>query len=132
MRQTVRRVTSVFVAGAGAYFVLLWFFRIQIIHLLYGGKYVEDSGLPVCLVGLAPIATALTVSFGVALRAFERADYLFWANVAASAIAITLGLWLAASWGVLGATAGYVASYSVFAGASWFFYRKLLLEGSSA
>ena len=44
MRQTVRRVTSVFVAGAGAYFVLLWFFRIQIIHLLYGGKYVEDSG----------------------------------------------------------------------------------------
>ncbi|MFZ0213889.1 MAG: hypothetical protein WBE20_11470 [Candidatus Acidiferrales bacterium] len=130
LRQTVRCVTSVFVAGAAVYLMILWFFRIPIINLLYGGKYLEYSGLPVLLVGLVPLVTACSVTFGGALRAFERPDRLFWANVPASAVAVSFGLWLTATWGVLGAVAGYLASYATFAGALWFFYQRLRSAGS--
>lgn len=125
VRQTVRRVTGICVAGAAVYLVVLWLFRVRIINLLYGGKYLEYAGLPVLLVGLVPLVIACTVTFGVALRAFERPDRLFWANVAASVLAVSFGLWLVATWGVLGAAAGYLASYGVFAGALWFFYQRL-------
>jgi len=125
MQRTVRRVTAIFVAGSGAYLMALWIFRVQIMGLLYGGRYLKFSGLPVLLVGLTSVATALTVSFGGALRALERPDRVFWANVAASVIAVSFGLLWVATWGVLGAAAGYLASYAVFAGALWLFYHKL-------
>jgi len=124
LRQTVRRVTGVLVATAALYLVVLWLCRVQIINLLYAGKYLEYSGLPVLLVGLAPPVIACTVSLGGALRAFERPDRLFWANLAAGALAVSLGLWLTASWGVLGAVAGYLVSYGAFAGVLYFFYQR--------
>ena len=131
LRQTVRRITGLFVAAAVAYFVVLWLFRVPIMHLLYRGNYAEYSGLPVLLVALAPIVTALSVSSGVALRSIERPDRLFWANVIAGTVAATLGLSLTVRWGVLGAIAGHLASYAVWAGALWFFYLRLAtLAGS--
>lgn len=132
MRRTVRRVTGVFFAGGAMYFALLWFFRIPIMNLLYGGKYLEYSGLPVFLVGLVPLATALSVSFGGALRAFERPDHVFWANAAAGVIAVSLGLCLVATWGVPGAAAGYLVSYAVFGAVLWVFYQKGSKDRSSA
>lgn len=126
LRQTVWRITSLFAAGSAAYLVVLWIFRIQIVHLLYGGKFLEYSRWPVFVVGLVPIATALSVSAGAALRALERPDCLFWANVAASLIAVSLGLYLTLTAGLLGAIVGHVASYAVYAGVMWFFFRGLL------
>jgi len=128
MQRTVRRVTGVFVAGAATYLLLVWFFRVPILALLYGGRYLEYSGLPVFLVGLVPLGTALTVSLGCALRALERPDLVFWANVAASVISLSLGLRLTAAWGVLGAVAGYLVSYGAFAAALWIFYQRLRSE----
>jgi O-antigen/teichoic acid export membrane protein len=125
MRQTVRRITVLFAVGAAIYCPLLWFFRTQIIELLYGGRYLEYSGLPVLLVGLMPMVTVCTVTFSGALSAFERPDRAFWANLSAGALAASLGLWLTASWGVVGALAGYLASYAAFAGVLWLFCRKL-------
>jgi len=130
MWQTARRITGLFVAGAAVYFVVLLLFRLPILRLLYGGKYLEYSGLPVLLVGLVPLVTALSVAYGVALRAAERPDSLFWANVAASVIAVTVGLCLTVTWGAVGAIGGYLASYAVCAAASWLFYRRLLSEES--
>jgi O-antigen/teichoic acid export membrane protein len=125
MRRTVRQVACLFVAGAALYSVTLWLFRVQIINLLYGGKYLEYSGMPVLLVGLVPLVTAYSVVFGAALRAFERPDRVFWANVAASAVSLTFSLWLTATLGVLGAVAGYVASYGVLASVLWLLYQRL-------
>jgi O-antigen/teichoic acid export membrane protein len=129
MRQTVWRVTALFVGGAGFYFLILWLFRVRIISLLYGGKYLEYSGLPVLLVGLVPLVTAGSVTFGAALSACERPDRVFWANVVASAFAVSLGLWMTADWGVLGAVAGYLASYMILVGVFWVIYRRLRPSG---
>lgn len=127
VQRTVRRVTAIFVTGGSAYLILLWFFRFQILRLFYGGRYLQDAGLPVFVLGLAPIATALSVSFGVALRSFERPDRVFWANAVASLVTLSFGLLLAAFWGVLGAAVGYLVSYATLAAALWLFYHKTLL-----
>ena len=126
--QTARRITALFVLGAAVYFLILLFFRVPILRLLYGGRYLEYSGLPVLLAGLVPLVTALSVAAGVTLRALERPDRLFWANVVASVVAATVGLSLTVAWGAVGAIAGYVVSYAVCAAASWLFCRPLLME----
>lgn len=125
VRRTVRRLTGAFTIAAVLYFALMAFFRVPIIHILYGGEYSDSSGLPVLLVGLVPVLMALSVAVGGALRSFERPDLMFWANVAASLVALTFGLWLAANWGVVGAAAGYLIAYAAYAGALWLFYRRL-------
>lgn len=129
MWRTAWRVMSLFVAGAAAYFAVLRLFRVQIITLLYGDKYLQYSGTPVLLLGLVPLVMAFSISFGIALRAYERPDRLFWGNVAASVVALSLGLWMAATWGVAGAAGGCLVSYAVFAGALWFFCHRLRLAG---
>jgi O-antigen/teichoic acid export membrane protein len=125
LRQTVRRVTGFFVGGAVLYFLILWIFRIQIMSLLYGGKYSEYSGFPLLLIGLVPVVTACSVTFGAALSACERTNRIFWANVVASVFSVSLGLWFTATWGVPGAVAGYLASYAVLVVVFWLFYRAL-------
>jgi O-antigen/teichoic acid export membrane protein len=124
VRQTIRRVSAVFFAGAAAYLVLLWLFRLQIIHLLYGSKYAEYSGLPVLLVGLIPLVTSWTVTLGAAISANERTDLVFRANVVAGAVSLTLGTWLTATEGVTGAIGGYLVSYGVLAACLWYFHRN--------
>lgn len=125
LQQTVRRITGLLVGGTGLYLLFVWFFRVQIMSLLYGGKYLEYSGIPVFLVGLVPLVTACGVTFSAALSACERTDRVFWANVVASIFAVSLGLWLTATWGVSGAVAGYLASYAVLVVVFWLFYRAL-------
>lgn len=124
MRQTVRRVTGVFVGGSAVYLVFLWVCRVQIIKLLYGGKYLEYAGLPVLLIGLVPLATACGTALGSALRACLRPDTVFWGYLAASAAALSLGLWLVVSWGVVGALSGYLVSYVTLAVVLCIFYRR--------
>lgn len=125
MRRTVRRVAVLFLGGAAVYFVVLWLFRVQLIRLLYGGKYLEYSGLPVLLVGLVPLATACVVIFGSALRAYVRPDRIFWGNLAGSFLTVSVGLWLVASWGLAGAISGYLISLAAQVAMLWFFYQRL-------
>ncbi|HUI52107.1 MAG TPA: polysaccharide biosynthesis C-terminal domain-containing protein [Terriglobales bacterium] len=125
LQQTVRRLTLIFLAGATAYLMTLWVFRIPILHLLYAGKYLDTTATTVLLVGLVPLVTACSVIFGSALRAFERPDLVFWANAIGGFVSLTLGLWIAANWGVQGAIAAYLISYGTLAGARFIFYRKL-------
>ncbi len=124
MRQTVQRFVGLFLLGSAAYLVLLWIFRIEIILLLYGGRYAEFSGLPVLLVGLLPLAASLTVALGSTLRALERPDQVFWCYVALSTVALAAGLPLTARFGLVGALSGLLLSYVVTAIAMFVFLRR--------
>lgn len=129
--QTMKRVTMIFFAGAGAYLAFLWFFRAEILQLLYGGKYTEYGGLPVLLVGLVPLVTAWTVTLGSAISAYERTDLVFWSNVAASVVSLTIGIWMTAKAGVGGAIGAYLLSYATLASSLWFFFRKHRMSSQS-
>jgi O-antigen/teichoic acid export membrane protein len=105
---------SLFAVSSAAYWGLLAVLRSQIIEWLYKGQYAEYSNL-LLAVGLLPFFGGMTASFGSALRAIERPDLVFWCYVAATVVALTVGLWLLATQGVKGAVIGTLASNFVTA-----------------
>lgn len=86
-----RKLTALFVAGAIAYWVVLIPLRRPLFDLLYAGKYMDASAL-------LPLFAAETVIWSAALgpaivlRAMEYPRSLFFANGAASIVAIVFGI----------------------------------------
>lgn len=86
-----RKLTALFVAGAVAYWMVLIPLRGPLFHLLYNGKYIDASSL-------LPLFAAETVIWSAALgpaivlRAMEYPRSLFFANGAASIVAIVFGI----------------------------------------
>src|SRR5678816_2461149 len=82
-----RKLTALFVVGAVAYWVVLIPLRRPLFNLLYAGKYMDASSL-------LPLFAAETVIWSAALgpaivlRAMEYPRSLFFANAAASVVAI--------------------------------------------
>ena len=86
-----RKLTALFVAGAIAYWMVLIPLRRPLFDLLYAGKYMDASSL-------LPLFAAETVIWSAALgpaivlRAMEYPRSLFFANGAASIVAIVFGI----------------------------------------
>ena len=86
-----RKLTALFVAGAIAYWMVLIPLRRPLFNLLYAGKYTDASSL-------LPLFAAETVIWSAALgpaimlRAMEYPRSLFFANGAASVVAIVVGV----------------------------------------
>jgi O-antigen/teichoic acid export membrane protein len=86
-----RKLTALFVAGAIAYWIVLIPLRRPLFQLLYAGKYMDASSL-------LPLFAAETVIWSAALgpaivlRAMEYPRSLFFANGAASIVAIVVGI----------------------------------------
>jgi O-antigen/teichoic acid export membrane protein len=86
-----RKLTALFVAGAIAYWIVLIPLRRPLFALLYAGKYMDASSL-------LPLFAAETVIWSAALgpaivlRAMEYPRSLFFANGAASVVAIVFGI----------------------------------------
>ncbi len=86
-----RKLAALFVTGAVAYWVVLIPLRRPIFNLLYAGKYMDASSL-------LPLFAAETVIWSAALgpaivlRAMEYPRSLFFANGAASIVAVLFGI----------------------------------------
>jgi O-antigen/teichoic acid export membrane protein len=86
-----RKLTALFVGGAIAYWMVLIPLRRPLFNLLYAGKYMDASSL-------LPLFAAETVIWSAALgpaivlRAMEYPRSLFFANGAASIVAIVFGI----------------------------------------
>jgi O-antigen/teichoic acid export membrane protein len=86
-----RKLTALFVVGAIAYWIVLIPLRGPLFRLLYAGKYMDASSL-------LPLFAAETVIWSAALgpaivlRAMEYPRSLFFANGAASVVAIVFGI----------------------------------------
>jgi O-antigen/teichoic acid export membrane protein len=86
-----RKLAALFVTGAIAYWAVLIPFRRPIFNLLYAGKYMDSAAL-------LPLFAAETVIWSAALgpaimlRAMEYPRSLFFANGAASVVAIVFGI----------------------------------------
>jgi O-antigen/teichoic acid export membrane protein len=127
-RDTFRRLTygalALFVLGVAAYWLILTVFHRPLIHWLYGGRY-EESGRLLWVLGLSLLAGAAVDVFGAALRALERPDRVFWSNLASTALALSVGLTLLATLGVMGAAIGLFLSSAIRAAAMWRDYSYL-------
>jgi O-antigen/teichoic acid export membrane protein len=116
MKRTIKLSLALFLLGSGCYLALLCGFRLQIFHFLYAGKYAAYAAWPLLLVGLLPVAQSLPSVMGAALRAVEQPRLVFWSSVGSGAVALALGVSLAASLGVGGALVGLVVSYVITGG----------------
>jgi O-antigen/teichoic acid export membrane protein len=124
--QEFGRLAALATAALAALSVLYWLpvvvFRRPVMAWLYGGRY--GAGLEtLALLGAFLLLSAGVDILGGALRALERPDQVFRANVLATAVALTVGLWSTIAWGVPGAAVGLVLSSVVRAAAMWRYYR---------
>jgi O-antigen/teichoic acid export membrane protein len=90
-------------ALAGLLFVLLMLLSSDIVlHLAYGGTY-DNAGVTMRILALAAFFSLLGAVLGAYSLAMEDSRASFLANLGASAVTLTLGLWLIHSSGVNGA-----------------------------
>jgi len=120
----MRFALALFIVGSGFYWLLLGFFHRPLVTWLYGGHYEQYAHL-LWLIGLVPLLQGLVSLLGAALRALERPDQIFWAQVLASAVALTVGLGFLVTWGVVGAALGSIVSQMAAVGAlAWLLWRS--------
>jgi O-antigen/teichoic acid export membrane protein len=131
---TLRRFVVALFWGAALYAAIVWIFRLQALHFLYGGKYTQYAFWPFLLVCLLCFVACASLPFEVALRAFERPDLVFRSSLFSAGAAVICGVPLTAAFGLNGALIGMVASWSVLGFSSFWLYRRLLVpsEGAAA
>jgi O-antigen/teichoic acid export membrane protein len=86
-----RKLTALFVVGATAYWIVLIPLRRPLFNLLYAGKYMDASSL-LPLFAAETIIWSAALGPAIVLRAMEYPRSLFFANAAASVVAIFFGI----------------------------------------
>ncbi|HEY7337642.1 MAG TPA: hypothetical protein VH639_22310 [Bryobacteraceae bacterium] len=102
----------VFVGSGLAYLVLLRAFGPEAMRFLYRSKY-SLEGINLWWLGALPIAVAVSLATGGALRALEKTAQLAAAHTAVAIFTVTLGSILVARFGLAGAIYGSVASHAL-------------------
>jgi O-antigen/teichoic acid export membrane protein len=92
---------------ATAYWVVLAVAGPWVSELLYGGQYTFTRGF-LLLLGATLVTETVQVASSAALNAVERPDRVFWAQLAAVVVTVTLGLALTWAFLVVGAVTGMV------------------------
>jgi O-antigen/teichoic acid export membrane protein len=90
-RALTRKLTALFVVGATAYWIVLIPLRRPLFDLLYAGKYMDASSL-LPLFAAETIIWSAALGPAIVLRAMEYPRSLFFANAAASVVAIVFGI----------------------------------------
>ena len=80
-----------FLGGGAIYWAVVIPLRVPLFHLVYAGKYIESSSL-IPLFALETMAWSAALGPAILLRAMESPRSLFFANAAASVIALVLGV----------------------------------------
>ncbi|MCU1303524.1 MAG: Membrane protein involved in the export of O-antigen and teichoic acid-like protein [Candidatus Sulfotelmatobacter sp.] len=86
-----RKLTALFVGGAIVYWIVLIPLRRPLFALLYAGKYMDASAL-LPLFAAETIIWSAALGPAIVLRAMEYPRSLFFANAAASVVAIIFGI----------------------------------------
>jgi len=105
------------------YWVPVILFQRSLLAWLYGGRY-EGYVEVLWFLGLYLLTSAVADILSGGLRALERPDLVFRANILATGAALTFGLWGIVCWGVVGAGGGLALSAAVRAIAVWWYYQR--------
>ncbi len=110
-RDLQRRYNVRVILGCILYWVLLAIFAEPLVRVVYGGRYLDYSGI-LWLAGAAPLFFWLALAERTALGAIERPDLVFWANAISAVLPVSVGVYLTVRHGVTGAVAGILVSYA--------------------
>ncbi len=119
----VRKAGVAFVAPAFVYYAALLVAGPTVASVLYGDAYADGTAL-LAVLGLIPVLTGVSHVAGSILRARQRGDCELWSYLAASLVAVAIGVpWMLRS-GAMGAAATYVVAYAVLTGARLYFVGR--------
>ena len=106
-KKLLRLSLALFAAGAVFYSVVVGLFSSGLVHLLYGGRYDSQTNLlrPLLLI---PILDGAMIVLASALRALERPDRVFWAQLAVAIFVLTVGVGATQLSGLRGAAGAIV------------------------
>ena len=120
-RKFTRFVLALFGLGALVYWCVIFFLSDAVIAFLYDGRYAGQAHL-FRLLGFLPVASGMVSVLDSMLRATRRPKQIVYSYAVSCVITLTLGWWLLATQGVLGAGLGMVASSaSTAAMMAWFY-----------
>ncbi len=109
LKRVAWRLTLLYAGGTAAYFALVVLFRGPLLHLLYGGKYLEVLSL-VPWVGLGAVLRIASTAQAIPLRASQSPYLVFVAYGASGVVAVLLGVPLIWAYGLRGAVFATVLS----------------------
>jgi O-antigen/teichoic acid export membrane protein len=101
MRGPIRNTTMLFMGSAGVYAALLCLFSQEVLHFLYGGRFVEYSGL-VPLLAATTVLHAGAEGFCTGLRALQSPSSACTVTVVATLASLAIGIPAVVHWGVEG------------------------------
>ena len=117
------RLTLLFIAGGAIYWAVLIPFRLRLFQLVYAGKYVECSSL-IPIFALETMAWSAALGPAILLRAMESPRSLFFANGAASVIALIMGVPATRYFGLQGVVWSMVVANVVYMIAAFILLSK--------
>jgi O-antigen/teichoic acid export membrane protein len=123
----IRQITVLFVAGASAYYAVLWLFGGRIMAILYAGRYTDFAYL-LPLVAAPVVVLAASQGSMIAVQAMQFPAEIFFAYTLAGAVTIVAGIPLTRYWGLPGAAVGILISYLTFFVVISYRYRARLRE----
>lgn len=109
LRRVVLKICAAIALPASLLTLVLVVWGDRFVTLLYGHRY-GGNGVVVAILALNLLVTAAGFPFSRGLFSIERADIDFTLNVANILIMLTLGLWLARTYGPLGAAFGLLGA----------------------
>ncbi len=118
-----RRLAALFVAGAVVYWAVLIPLRHPLFQFLYAGKYM-DSAYLIPLFGLETIVWSASLGPAIVLRAMKHPQSLFWANGAASLVALVVGIPATRYFGLQGVIWSMIAANALYVVVAFVLYSR--------
>jgi len=129
-RKVVLRITLVILAGTIVYSGLLLAFGADVISFLYKEKYSNlVEYLP--LAAIIPVVSSVVAVLSAAIKASERPDLVFWANLSSAIGMFTFGLVLIYNYKIEGALLAQIVSVSLGLVVLIYIYTRVLPTLSS-
>jgi O-antigen/teichoic acid export membrane protein len=122
-----RKLTFLFVGGAIAYWAVLVPLRLPVFRLLYNGKYIESVYL-VPLFALETIVWSASMGPAILLRAMESPRSLFWANGAASVVALIGGIPATRYYGLKGVVWSMILANALYSTMAFWLHRRKISQ----
>ena len=120
-------LTLLFVGGALVYWAFVIPLRLSIFRLLYAGKYIDSSYL-VPFFAIETIVWSASMGPAILLRAMESPRSLFWANGAASLVAVLFGIPATRYYGLRGAVSSMILANVLYSGVAFLLHQRKVSE----
>jgi O-antigen/teichoic acid export membrane protein len=106
------------------YWIFMGSFAHQAVNLVYGGKFLQYSGL-VWILGMQPVIAGMCGVYASLLKARGKVNAVFWGGFVAAVGAVTLGVALTKMYGLAGVCWSIVITYGLHHLTLWLFSRNM-------